>query len=295
MTLSARTAEQDRYQGASDTAIRHHYDLGNEFYELWLDPSRTYSCALWEGPDDDLFSAQQRKLNYMATGAGATGAGRVLDIGCGWGSMLRHLVEVQNVRQVVGLTLSPAQVESIQTWADDHYDVRVQNWADHGDGRYDAIVSMGAFEHFAQHGMNREQRLAAYRTFFKRCHDWLPPGGRLALQTNIAGRARAVDRRTVQEMLFIIERIFPESVMPPLSEIIQGAEREFDVVTVRNDPDHYARTCQTWYDTLSARREQARTVVGDEVVDDYLQYLAACVRQFERRNLGLARIIFERV
>ncbi|MGI8335635.1 class I SAM-dependent methyltransferase [Actinomadura scrupuli] len=295
MSPLSGTTPQETYRGASRDAIRHHYDLGNEFYELWLDPSRTYSCALWEGPDDDLFSAQQRKLNYLATGARATGARRVLDIGCGWGSMLRHLVEEQRVQQVVGLTLSSAQLESMSAWADERYDIRVQNWADHEDTRYDAIVSLGAFEHFAQHGMNREERLEAYRAFFTRCHDWLPSGGRLALQTNIAGRARPLDRQTVQEMMFVIERIFPESVMPPLSDVIQGSENTFDVVSVRNDPDHYVRTCRTWGETLLARRAEAEKVVGPEVVADYLHYLSSSARQFERRNLGLARIIFERV
>ncbi|ROO90818.1 cyclopropane-fatty-acyl-phospholipid synthase [Actinocorallia herbida] len=294
MTLS-ESVSKPAYMGASAPAIEHHYDLGNAFFELWLDESRTYSCALWDGDDDTLFAAQQRKLDYMATGARATGAARVLDIGCGWGGMLRHLVERQNVARVVGLTLSPSQAESIGRWADDRYDVRVQNWADHEAEGYDAIISLGAFEHFAQHGMSREKRLMAYRTFFGRCRDWLQPGGRLALQTNIAGRARPLDRQTVREMLFVIEKIFPESVMPPMSDIIEASENTFDVVTVRNDPDHYVRTCLTWADTLRERKEEAESVVGAEVVSDYLHYLESSARQFERRSLGLARIIFERV
>jgi cyclopropane-fatty-acyl-phospholipid synthase len=293
--FSSGMAPADEYQGASLAAISHHYDLSNEFYELWLDDSCTYSCALWEGADDDLFSAQQRKLSYMAAGARCAGAGRVLDIGCGWGSMLRHLVEVADVKSVTGLTLSSCQASYVQERADGRYDVRVENWADHDGGPYDAIISLGAFEHFARHGMNREERLEAYRTFFGRCRDWLPSGGRLALQTNVAGRARPVDRQTVEEMMFIIERIFPESVMPPLSEIVQASERFFDVVTVRNDPGHYVRTCQAWHDRLTARRAAAQDLVGPAVVADYLHYLAACVRQFQRRNLGLARVIFERV
>ncbi|MCD0448231.1 cyclopropane-fatty-acyl-phospholipid synthase family protein [Actinocorallia sp. API 0066] len=283
------------YRGASAVAIEHHYDLGNDFFALWLDDSLTYTCALWE-PGDDLESAQRRKLEYLAEGAGATGAARVLDVGCGWGSMLRHLVEREGVAHATGLTLSRAQVADMAAWTDARYDVRVENWADHRPARpYDAVISIGAFEHFARHGMNRAERLAAYRAFFSACRDWLPPGGRLALQTNIVGNAGPLPRRELREMLFIIERIFPESVIPPLSEVVEAAEKLFDVVTVRNDPGHYALTTQAWHDRLAARRAEAEALVGERAVADYLHYLSASARHFRGRYLGLARLVLERV
>src|SRR5262249_38071749 len=161
--------------------------------------------------------------------------------------------------------------------------------------RYDAIISLGAFEHFARHGMSREERIEAYRTFFGRCRDWLAPGGRLALQTNVAGRGPAGGRPDRQGMPLVTRRHLPGAGMPPISDIIEASERTFDVVTVRNDPDHYVRTCRFWAETLTSRREEAEAVVGAETVADYLHYLESSARQFERRNLGLARIIFERV
>jgi len=284
------------YQGASAEAIQSHYDRGNDFYALWLDETRSYSCALWDGADDTLLAAQERKLDYLATGANAPGAARVLDVGCGWGGMLRRLVERHGVSEVVGLTLANEQAAHIRSWADGRYDVRVENWVDHSPPTpYDAIVSIGAFEHFADFGMTRSARIEAYRRFFERCHDWLPRGGRLALQTNVKGNNVRMDRRTVKDLLFIVDHIFPESELPWASEILEASERRFDLVSVRNDADHYARTCQEWLDRLVANRTTAESLVGEQRVADYERYLRASVNGFRDRHLGLARLVFDRV
>jgi cyclopropane-fatty-acyl-phospholipid synthase len=284
------------YQGASTAAIQHHYDLGNEFYALWLDASRTYSCALWDGYSDTLEAAQMRKLDYLAEGARAPRARRVLDVGCGWGSMARRLIEHHGVQRVTGLTLSVAQAEHIATWSDGRYDVRVENWADHRpDEPYDAIVSIGAFEHFADLSMTRRTRVAAYRQFFAACRDWLPAGGRLALQTITKGSNVRLDRATTRDLLFVIDRIFPESELPWLSEAIEASERLFDVVSIRCDPDHYARTCQCWLDGLRANRERVVELHGEQVFADYERYLRSSVDVLVNRHVGLARLILERV
>jgi cyclopropane-fatty-acyl-phospholipid synthase len=284
------------YRGASAQAIEHHYDVGNDFYTLWLDKTLSYSCALWEGEADTLPAAQERKLDYLVAGARAAGKQRVLDVGCGWGGLLRRLVERHGVAAVTGLTLSRAQAEHVARWTDDRYDVRVQNWAEHQPDRpYDAIISIGAFEHFADLGMLRIERVHAYRRFFARCHEWLPPGGRLALQTNVKGNNARMNRATVRDLLFIIDRIFPESELPWPSEILEASERLFDVVSVRNDPDDYARTCRQWREGLLAHRDEAEELVGTDTVADYDRYLAAASDAFTKRHLGLVRIIFERV
>jgi cyclopropane-fatty-acyl-phospholipid synthase len=174
--------------------------------------------------------------------------------------------------------------------------VRVQNWIDHEpDVLYDAIISIGAFEHFADFGMMRAGRVAAYREFFERCHAWLPPGGRLVLQTNVKGNNVRMDRTTVRDLLFIADKIFPESELPWLSEITEASERRFDVVSARNDAEDYARTCHAWLDNLVANRTPATELVGAQRVADYERYLAASVAGFTNRHLGLMRIVFERV
>jgi cyclopropane-fatty-acyl-phospholipid synthase len=284
------------YKGASAEAIQHHYDLGNDFYELWLDESRTYSCALWESDDEPLETAQMRKLDHIAGNARIEGAARVLDVGCGWGSMMRRLVDEHGVQHVTGLTLSEAQAEHVSNLGDERFEVRVENWADHEpETPYDGIVSIGAFEHFADYGMPRAERIAQYKRWFERTAGWLPKGGRLSLQTISKGGNVRADREMRRDLLFVIEKIFPESELPWLSEIAEACERRFEIVGLRNDPEHYARTCQAWLDGLLAKREQAEQMVGADAVADYERYLRASVRAFSGLHLGLLRIAFQRV
>lgn len=287
-------------QGATAEAIQHHYDVSDDFYALWLDTSLTYTCALYQEPADPaetLECAQRRKLDHLVEQARAGGARRVLDIGCGWGSLLRRLAEVYEVPAAVGLTLSATQAARVREQALPGVEVRLEPWQEHrpeGDG-YDAIISIGAFEHFAAPGLSRAERVAAYREFFERCAGWLPPGGRLALQTNVKGNNVVMDRATVRDQLFIMDMIFPESEIPALSEVIHGAERQFDVVSLRNDAPHYSRTLREWHRRLTARRTEAIALVGEETTAHYERYLRSAADHFERRHLGLARITFEKV
>jgi cyclopropane-fatty-acyl-phospholipid synthase len=286
------------YQGATAESIRHHYDLSNDFFALWLDAGRTYTCALWDfdDPKDTLETAQRRKLDHLIEGARASGARRVLDVGCGWGSLLDRLVNTHGVQHAVGLTLSDSQAEWLREIALPRTEVRVENWLDHQpDEPYDAVISIGAFEHFARTGLTRAERVAAYREFFERCRAWLPKGGRLALQTNIKGNNVRMDKQTVRDLMFIIDIIFPESEIPALSEVVEASEKRFDIVRLRNDPDHYSRTCQEWLNRLRANRDRAVAIAGEDNVANYERYLGSTVGHFANRHLGLSRVILEAV
>jgi cyclopropane-fatty-acyl-phospholipid synthase len=293
--MSAPAKSEVEYRGASADAIQRHYGLSNDFYALWLDPTRTYSCAQWGGLGDTLQAAQLRKLDYHADAVCAGKATRVLDIGCGWGGMLRRLVEHHGLARGVGLTLSVAQADYMRGWADERYEVRVENWIDHHpDAPYDGIVSIGAFEHFADYGMSRAERLESYRAFFERCRQWLPRGGRLSLQTITKGNNVRLDRETRSDLRFVIERIFTESELPWPSEILEASERRFEIGMLRNDPGDYARTCRAWLDALVANRDRSIELVGARAVAEYERYLRGAVRCFQRHQLGLMRIVFER-
>lgn len=272
--------------GASPDAIRAHYDVGEDFFRLWLGPDLVYSAALFEG-DDDLATAQVRKLEHHIEAAGARGARRVLDVGCGWGALLRRLVQHAGVAEVVGLTLSASQAAWTRQTPFPGIDVREESWRDHKpEAPYDAIISIGAFEHFARHGLTRDAQLAAYREFFDFCRGSLKMGGRVSLQT-IAYVGTGFPMPS-----YIAEEVFPESELPLTSDPIAAAGWGFELVALRNDREHYERTLKLWHRNLVARRAEAVALVGEAAVAHFERYLKISAMAFRMGFICLLRMSF---
>ena len=282
-------------RGASAESIQHHYDVSDTFYSLWLDESMTYSCGLWQNDDDCLSAAQTRKIDHLVSLSGAGGRERVLDIGCGWGSVMQRLVAEHGVEHVTGLTLSAAQARRIEDLRDPRLEVRVQDWADFvPDAPYDAAISVGAMEHFVKFGWERSKKVAAYRRFFEKCHQSLKPGAGMALQTIGKGNV-VLDEQGLRDTIFIAQHIFPESDPPRLAEILHATEKLFEVKSVVNHREHYARTCSAWLERLQANRTEAGEITGPEKVEVYETYLKASIRQFGLGHANLYRISLWRV
>ena len=281
------TARGDRTTEAA-SAIRHHYDVGHDFYGLWLDPSMTYSCALWEGDDDTLEAAQERKLRWHLDAVRAGSARRVLDVGCGWGSLLERLA-AGGVEQAVGLTLSDDQAAYIERRRLPGVAVLRESWTDYEpEAPFDGIVSIGAFEHFARPDDSPAERAAVYRAFFERCRSWLTEDGALSLQTIAYANMSREDASA-----FIQDEIFPNADLPTFAEIAAGAEGVFEVRTVRNDRLHYARTLEAWARALREHRDEAVAMVGEEVVARYARYLKQSAFGFRMGKLCLLRLVFD--
>ncbi len=281
-------------QGASAEAVRHHYDVSNDFYKIWLDPTMTYSSALW-GEGDSLEAAQIRKIDFHIDGARARNARRVLDVGCGWGGVLRRMVTAYGVEHAVGLTLSRTQAAWIEDWKDPRCEVRIERWSEHvPTAPYDAIISIGAFEHFARFGLRSKERVATYRSYFQRCHEMLKPGGFTTLQTMVKGNT-PLDREAAHNMVWLYTEMFPETEIPRFCEVVEATEKLFEIETVRNDREHYARTCQTWRERLLANREAATAVVGEAMVAKYDRYLDLSALGFSSGSSNLLRIVMKRV
>jgi cyclopropane-fatty-acyl-phospholipid synthase len=279
--------------GASADAIRRHYDVGNEFFALWLDDATmSYTAALYDGDAaDELGRAQERKIDHHAAAVGAAGAARILDIGCGWGNLLGRLVASHGVQHAVGLTLSPSQAAWIARRPDPRVEVRVESWADHAPAApYDAILSIEAIEAFVRPGLARAEKVQQYRALFERCHAWLVPGGRLALQTSAYGNATPDDLDS-----FISSQIFEESDLPALAELVEASERLFEIVTLRNDRADYARTLRAWLARLTARRGDAIALVGEATVARYEKYLRLSIYMFVSGGCDLFRIALRRI
>jgi cyclopropane-fatty-acyl-phospholipid synthase len=277
--------------GASLESIQFHYDVSNEFYKLFLDESLTYSCALWK-EDESFEEAQQNKLEHHILQSKANKAKRVLDVGCGWGSTLKKLKQDYQVPELVGLTLSQEQADHVNQLQLDNTTIRVESWTDHvPDAPYDAIISIGAFEHFAKLGMSEEDRIAGYRAFFKKCHEWLSPSGHVSLQTIACGNMLREDFSN-----FFATEIFPESDLPKLAEIAAASDLLFEAVNMRNDRMMYGKTSREWLRRLKNNREKAVELVGEEVVKRYEKYFHLLIVGFESyESMTLYRITFRKI
>jgi cyclopropane-fatty-acyl-phospholipid synthase len=211
----------------------------------------------------------------------------VLDIGCGWGSILERLATTHAVRRSIGLTLSAEQAAYVQSRNYPGVEVRTDSWTEYQPTeRFDGIISIGAFEHFARPDATASEKALVYRTFFTRCRDWLRPGGVLSLQTIAYANMSADDASP-----FMQQEIFPDAELPTLTEISAAADGLFEVQSVDNGRLDYARTCEEWARRLKAHRDRAEALVGPDVVARYVRYLMMSAVGFRMEKICLLRLI----
>lgn len=281
--------------------VQAHYDLSNEFFALFLDPSMTYSCAYFEGDDMSLEEAQMAKIDLALGKLGLRPGMRLLDIGCGWGATLRRAVERWSVRGI-GLTLSRDQHRHVAAMlaelnnrnaGDDDRDgdrapraeVRLDGWEAFTEP-VDRIVSIGAFEHF---------RIRRYPAFFERCRELLSPDGRLLLHTivhmdsdTLAERGLGLTHEDVLFTKFIGKKVFPGGQLAPPAVITDHARRAgFDIARIHPLGPHYARTLDLWSANLAANRDRACALTSPQVYDMYQHYLTGCARYFRSGHIDV--------
>ncbi|MFF7386239.1 class I SAM-dependent methyltransferase [Streptomyces griseoluteus] len=268
-------------------AISHHYDVGNDFYALVLGPSMVYSCAYWEAPETgaSLESAQRDKLELVCRKLGLKPGQRLLDVGCGWGSMAVHAAREHGV-SVVGVTLSQEQAAfARKRVADegltDRVEIRVQDYRDVRDGPYDAISSIGMAEHV---GAER------YLEYARDLHGLLRPGGRL-LNHQIARRPQQ-DETAYEVDAFIDSYVFPDGELAPLGTTVTLLERAgFEVRDVESLREHYARTLRAWVTNLEGDWARATRLAGFGRARVWRLYMAASALAFERNQIGVNQVL----
>jgi cyclopropane-fatty-acyl-phospholipid synthase len=262
--------------------VQAHYDLSDEFFRLFLDPTQTYSCAYFERDDMTLEEAQLAKIDLSLGKLGLQPGMTLLDIGCGWGATLRRALERYDVN-VIGLTLSEnqkAHVEQILAAYDSPRSKRVllQGW-EQFDEPVDRIVSIGAFEHF---GRDR------YDDFFKKAYAILPADGVMMLHTIIkptdeefAESGLPLTMRLLRFSKFIMDEIFPGGDLPKFDVVVEHAAKAgFELTRAQRLRLHYARTLEIWAEKLSARKDEAIAIQSEEVYDRYMKYLTGCAELF---------------
>ncbi len=262
--------------------VQSHYDLSDDFFRLFLDPTQTYSCAYFERDDMTLEQAQLAKIDLSLGKLGLQPGMTLLDVGCGWGATMRRAVERYDV-DVVGLTLSRnqqahAERAFTETASDRSRRVLLQGWEQFTEP-VDRIVSIGAFEHF---GADR------WEPFFDFAYDRLPDDGVMMLHSivqiprgQIEERGLPITMRHLKFFKFILEEIFPGGRLPAVRFVEKLAENAgFTVDLVQPLQLHYARTLDLWAAALSARRDEAIAIQSEEVYERYLRYLTGCAELF---------------
>ena len=262
--------------------VQAHYDLSNEFFALFVDPTRTYSCAYFERDDMTLEEAQVAKLDLALDKLRLEPGMTLLDIGCGWGSVMKRAVEKYDVN-VIGLTLSKNQHAYCQQVLDGVDSTRSRrallcDWADFTEP-VDRIVTIEALEHF---GFER------YNDFFKFAYSILPADGRMLLHsiTGLTGgqiieRGMPVSFEMARFIKFIITDIFPGGRLPSIEKVDDHATKAgFSVAGVQSLQLHFARTLDLWAEALEAHKDEAIEIQSEEVYERYMKYLTGCAKSF---------------
>ena len=265
--------------------VQAHYDLSDEFFRLFLDPTQTYSCAYFERDDMSLEEAQLAKIDLALGKLGLEPGMTLLDVGCGWGSTMLRAIERYDVN-VVGLTLSQnqkAHVEKIFAAMDENGSRRskrilLQGW-EQFDEPVDRIVSIGAFEHF---GFDR------YTDFFNMAYRVMPADGVMLLHTitallltQMTERGMPLTFNVARFVKFIVTEIFPGGRLPSVEKVEEYAvPAGFTLTRTQSLQAHYARTLDTWAAALESRKDEAIAIQSQEVYDRYMHYLTGCAHGF---------------
>ena len=265
------------------SAISHHYDVGNDFYALFLGDTMTYSCAFFEDEDMTLDEAQKAKYDLICRKLGLRPGMRLLDIGCGWGGMALHAASNYGV-EVVGVTLSEEQV----TWARKEIEsaglahrieIRKQDYRDIDDGPYDAISSIGMFEHVG------EARLSEY---FEGVHTLLAEKGRFMNHAiSRQGGSPGIGKRS-----FIGRYVFPDGELHEVGRVVSAMQGiGFEVRDVESLREHYARTLRRWVGNLEQSWDRAVDLVGEARARVWHLYMAGSAVNFDSGSISIHQML----
>ncbi|CAG1017557.1 putative fatty acid methyltransferase [Burkholderiaceae bacterium] len=290
-TMASRIARSFSHRHSRQTdraAVSFHYDVSNAFYALWLDEQRVYSCAYFENADDSLDQAQRNKLEHVCRKLRLRSGERFLDIGCGWGALVRWAARHHGVK-AHGITLSRQQhdyalrricAEGLQ----DRVSVELRDYRDlAGDAMYDKVASVGMFEHVG---------LANLPAYFATVRRVLRPGG-VFLNHGITHDEEGWNKTVASE--FINRYVFPDGELDCVGNIQLGMERAgFEIHDVEALRSHYALTLRHWVRRLEANREAALREVNDVTYRVWRLYMAACALEFEGGGTGVYQIVASR-
>jgi cyclopropane-fatty-acyl-phospholipid synthase len=274
--------------------IQAHYDLSDDFFGLFQDPTRKYSCAYFTGPNTTLSEAQIANVDLNLEKLDLKPGMTLLEVGCGWGLTMQRAIEKYDVN-VIGLTLSKNQQAYCQQLlsgldTDRSFDVRLEGW-EQFHAPVDRIVSIEAFEHF---GFER------YDDFFKTCFEILPEDGRMTIQSSVgyhplemAARGTKLTFELARFIKFMITEIFPGGRIPSTKMMVEHGEKAgFVVPETMSLRTHYIKTLGMWADALERNKEAAIAVTDQENYDRYMRYLKGCQYYFIDESIDVSLVTY---
>lgn len=279
------------------TVVQHHYDVGVAFYRCFLDDRLVYSCAYFLDADEDrdvppdphgdaLDRAQARKLDVVCRKLRLSRDTTLLDIGCGWGALAVHAAETHGAR-VLGVTLSEDQAmvakERVErAGLDGRVEIRVQDYRE-VDGTFDAVASIGMYEH-----VGSDQWATYHRTAYERTR----PGGLFCHHHITTGQRREVRDLAKVRGSFVAEHVFPDGALGPTSRsVAEMQDAGFEVLDVEELRPHYARTLRHWVARLEADHDRAAELVGEPTYRAWRAYMAGSAVGFDHGDLGLVQVL----
>ncbi len=267
--------------------ISYHYDVSNDFYALWLDHNRVYSCAYFRKPDDSLDSAQQHKLEHICRKLNLQEGERFLDIGCGWGGLILWAATHYRTHSV-GITLSKNQYEYIKNQIHERglsqwCEVHLCDYRDIAEfPKFDKIASVGMFEHVGR------KNLCLY---FNRIYNLLRPGG-LLLNHGITAAGKFTQGLGSDIGEFINRYVFPGGELVQVSQVLaEMAAAQMEPLDVESLRPHYAKTLWHWVSRLEANYEEAKHLVGEKKFRVWRIYMAGSAHAFERGWMSVYQIL----
>jgi len=283
--IEARPRGRRRSLVRDRASVRHHYDVSNRFYRLVLGPTMVYSCAYFKDTQDTLEAAQERKLELICRKLALREGERLLDVGCGWGSLVIHAAARHGV-SAVGVTLSEPQAElarerAAQAGVADRVEIRVQDYREVSDGPYDKIASVGMYEHVGRDQLGR---------YVGAVIELLRPGG-LFLNHGIA----RLTPHPPQPDPFISRYVFPDGELHPVTDVLNVMqEAGLEVRDVESLREHYALALRRWVANLAANRAEAIREVGEQRERVWRLYMLASAVGFELGDIGVYQVLAAR-
>jgi cyclopropane-fatty-acyl-phospholipid synthase len=278
-------------------AVRSHYDVGNDFYALWLDRRMVYSCAYFKTGTETLDEAQEAKLEFICRKLRLRPGETLLDIGCGWGGLVMHAAEHYGVN-ALGITLSEPQAELArkriaEAGLGDRCRVEVLDYRDvPPKEKFDKIVSVGMFEHVGRKNLP---------LYFEQTLRHLAPGGLFLnhgivdLAARPAGAASRLAAKMWRSGSFIEKYVFPDGELVAPGDVIRFAEDAgFETRDVESLREHYALTLRHWVRRLESRHDEAVRMVGEATYRVWRLYMAGCAHGFARGSLGIVQTLFSK-